>query len=253
MLSWHIATQIRSALFAGQIVPGDFLGTEGSLAREFGVSRMVSRDALRGLEATGIVEISQGAKGGARVAPGNLDRCADALAIQLKLAGVTDVEALDARIALESVSAELAARRATTDDRRELRRLLDESAALVGDRDAFAASAVRFHLAIAEASGNRAIVAQLRALHHVLEPVHARHATAETAARVVAAHRELLAGIDAGDANAARVAMCGHLEAIRTRGFAATAAGRTKDPVTPSRRPARKRRPAGAGPQRRRS
>jgi DNA-binding FadR family transcriptional regulator len=253
VLSWRIAAQIRAALFAGKLAPGDFLGTEGSLAREFGVSRMVSRDALRGLEATGIVEILQGAKGGVRVAPGNLDRCADALAIQLKLAGVTDVEALDARIALESVSAELAAQRATADDRARLRRLLDESAALVVDPDAFAASAVGFHLAVAEASGNRAIVTQLRALHHVLEPVHAREAAAETAARVVAAHREVLARIEVGDADGARIAMCGHLEVVRTRRSAAAGAGQQKAPGAPARETAPRRQRVVAGRRRRAS
>ena len=59
-LSGRIAGEIREALFSGKIRSGDFLGTEASLAQEFGVSRMASRDALRSLAATGIVEVRQG-------------------------------------------------------------------------------------------------------------------------------------------------------------------------------------------------
>ena len=88
-LSWRIVTQIRSALFSGQITAGERLGSEQSLAERFGVSRMAMRDALRSLEALGIVDIRVGAKGGIYIAQGNPDRFADALAVQLKLIGVS--------------------------------------------------------------------------------------------------------------------------------------------------------------------
>lgn len=173
-LSRRITTQISGALFAGQIRPGDFLGTEASLAREFGVSRMVSRDALRSLEAMGLVEIRQGARGGVRVAHGNPARYADALAIQLKLIGVTEVEALDAQMALEATATELAAQRATAADHEQLHRLIAESARLVDDSEAFSRSAMAFHAAVAEASQNRALAAQLSALYQVMRPLHGK-------------------------------------------------------------------------------
>ena len=219
-LSRRITSQISSALFSGQIRPGDFLGTEASLAREFGVSRMVSRDALRGLEATGIVEIRQGARGGVRVAQGNADRFADALAIQLKLIGVTEVEAIDAQMALEATSAELAAGRATPADHGQLRRLLEESEQLVDQPEAFSRSAADFHKAIAAASRNRALVAQLSALHQVLRPANSRRTTRERAWRVVTAHRDLLARLESRDALGARQSMCCHLEGVRALAFA---------------------------------
>src|SRR5689334_10891942 len=70
-LSTQIVTQVRDALFAKELRPGDFLGTEKDLAQRFGVSRIVARDALRTLEAQGIVEIKVGSGGGARIAKGN--------------------------------------------------------------------------------------------------------------------------------------------------------------------------------------
>ena len=115
-LSTQIVTQVRDALFAKELRPGDFLGTEKDLAERFGVSRIVARDALRTLEAQGIVEIKVGSGGGARIAQGNARLFAEALAVQLDLAGVTAAEIMDAQRAIECHAAELAAINATAED-----------------------------------------------------------------------------------------------------------------------------------------
>src|SRR5258707_7515435 len=100
-LSARIITQVREALFAREMRPGDFLGTEKDLAERFGVSRIVARDALRTLEALGIVEIKVGAGGGARIAQGNARLFAEALAVQLDLTGVSVAEIMDPQRAIE--------------------------------------------------------------------------------------------------------------------------------------------------------
>src|SRR5439155_16167995 len=46
-MSTQIVAQVREALFAKELRPGDFLGTEKDLAERFAVSRIVARDALR--------------------------------------------------------------------------------------------------------------------------------------------------------------------------------------------------------------
>ena len=81
--------QVRDALFAKKLKPGDVLGTENEIAARYGVSRIVARDALRTLQALGIAEIRMGKGGGARVARGNPRLFAEALAVQLDLTGVT--------------------------------------------------------------------------------------------------------------------------------------------------------------------
>ena len=101
-LSSRIVTEIRDAVFDGRLKPGDFLGSENDLAEQFGVSRITVRDALRSLSATGIVEIRQGAGGGARIAEGNLDHFADALAVQFQLAGVGTEDTLGAQTAFDA-------------------------------------------------------------------------------------------------------------------------------------------------------
>src|ERR1043166_9329408 len=141
-LSSQIVADVREALFAKRLKPGDFLGTEKDLAARFGVSRMDARDALRTLEALGIVEIRMGAGGGARIALGNPPLFAEALAVQLDLAGVSVREILDAQRAIECLAAELAAENATTEDHATLRRLIAEAEGLIGERDAFPRSSL---------------------------------------------------------------------------------------------------------------
>src|SRR4030042_6754114 len=88
-LSSQIVADVRDALFAKKLKPGDGIGTENEIAARYGVSRIVARDALRTLEALGIAEIRMGKGGGARVARGNPRLFAEALAGQLDLHGGT--------------------------------------------------------------------------------------------------------------------------------------------------------------------
>ena len=222
-LSGQIAAQIRAALFAGQLTAGERLGGEQGLAARFGVSRMAMRDALRSLEALGIVDIRVGAKGGIYIAQGNPDRFADALAVQLKLIGVTVEEIFDAQIAIEVNSAALAAERATADDIAALRALLAELRAVVeapggfADIPRFTDLSLRVHQAFVEASHNRVLLAQFKALRFVLEPLHHRHTTPAVAKRVLAGHESVLAAIEAGDAEGARAHLHKRLMTVRAR------------------------------------
>ncbi len=126
-MSTQIVVQVRDALFAKALRPGDFLGTEKDLAERFGVSRIVARDALRTLEAQGVVEIKVGSGGGARIAKGNARLFAEALAVQLDLAGVSVGEIMDAQRAIECRAAELAAVNSTAADHARLRELIAEA------------------------------------------------------------------------------------------------------------------------------
>src|SRR5437868_15156919 len=63
--SSSIADQIRQAIVTGQLKEGERLPPERELAEQFGVSRVTVRDALRALEAMGLIEVRVGARGGA--------------------------------------------------------------------------------------------------------------------------------------------------------------------------------------------
>ena len=216
-LSSHIVSDVREALFGKRLKPGDFLGTEKDLAARFGVSRIVARDALRTLEAMGIVEIRMGKGGGARIARGNPRLFAETLAVQLDLTGVSAAEILDAQRAIETLAAELAAECATASDIATLRALLADAKAGIGDLDAFTRLSRDFHLAVAEASHNRVLVVQLISLEHVSWPRRNRTATAELARHILDVHTRLTDLIARRDAPGARALMDDHVKMIRAR------------------------------------
>ena len=219
----QIVMQVRDALFAGDLKPGDALGSEKKLADSFGVSRITVRDALRILETMGIVEIRVGAGGGTRIAHGNIDYFSDALAVQLKLAGIAPREMLDAQIVIESAAADMAANNRTQFDLRRLKALLHEARAVQDNPEEFTRSGHRFHLAIAEASGNRALVAQFKAMRHIVWPRNAARATREIAGQAAHIHGQLYELIKKRDAAGARELMRVHLESIRDAGFSGVA------------------------------
>jgi GntR family transcriptional repressor for pyruvate dehydrogenase complex len=216
-LSSHIVSVVRESLFAKRLKPGQFLGTEHEIADRFDVSRIVARDALRTLEALGVVEIRMGKGGGARIARGNPRLFAEALAVQLDLTGVSVREILDAQRAIEALAAELAAERATAADHARLAHLLADAESKIGDRDAFTRSCLEFHLAVAEASHNRVLVVQLISLQHVSWPTANFTLTPEVARRILDVHRELASLIEMRDPAGARRLMDEHVKMIRAR------------------------------------
>ncbi len=216
-MSAQMVAQVRDDLFAKKLKPGDFLGTEKDLAARFGTSRIVARDALRTLEALGIVEIRMGKGGGARIAHGNPRLFAEALAVQLDLTGVTAAEILDAQRAIETLGAELAAENATPGDIERLRALLTEASAAIDDLDLFTKLSRDFHLAVAEASHNRVIVVQLLSLEHVSWPRRNVTATRKLAGHILEIHSKLADLIELRDAAGARALMDDHVKMIRAR------------------------------------
>ncbi|MGH3627928.1 MAG: FadR/GntR family transcriptional regulator, partial [Sciscionella sp.] len=59
----YIYEQVRNAIAEGRLRPGDRLPAEREMAEIFGVSRHGVREAIRGLESTGLVESRPGVTG----------------------------------------------------------------------------------------------------------------------------------------------------------------------------------------------
>jgi GntR family transcriptional repressor for pyruvate dehydrogenase complex len=216
-MSTQIVAQVRDALFARELRPGDFLGTEKDLAGRFGVSRIVARDALRTLEAQGVVDIKVGSGGGARIAQGNARLFAEALAVQLDLAGVSTSEIMDAQRAIECLAAELAAVNSTAEDHARLRELIVDAEGKIDDVVAFTRSSREFHLAVAEASHNRVLVVQLLSLEHISWPRHNATATPALGKHLLDVHAKIVDLIEHRDAAGARKLMDDHVKMIRAR------------------------------------
>lgn len=220
-VSSQIVERVRDGLFRGELKPGDLIGSETDLALKLGVSRVPVRDAFKTLQALGIVEVKKGSKGGARIARGDPNHFADALAVQLKLVGVTVEEMFDAQIAIEVMATELAAKHATEAHLQKLRTLLGELQELClkpmskVTASHFTSVAMQFHETLVGASNNRALSAQFKALRFVLEPIYARRTSDTIAHGVIASHKNVLDAVTVGDAEKACALMRRRLEVIR--------------------------------------
>ena len=205
--SSDVIAQIRKAILSGQYRPGDRLPTEREMAHQFAVSRVTVRDALRALEANGLVRVKVGGQGGPYVAEPDIALLSDSLGTHLHLRGTSFQELAEARLALETTAARLAAERATADDLVALQRAIDEP------------SSLDFHIALVAAAHNRALLAMFRAtralIQQAFDKLHAQQPDMVVAARIT--HTALSEAIARGDADDAARIMRQHLEEFAAR------------------------------------
>jgi GntR family transcriptional regulator, transcriptional repressor for pyruvate dehydrogenase complex len=215
-ISEEVADSIRTYIFAQGLQPGDRLGREEDLAREFGVSRPTLREALRLLSSSHLLRASKGPGGGifvAATAEQGIGRVlSESVASMLSAQNIQIDELLETRMLLEVPLAGLAAQRATDDDVARIRELLkgveqnEDDAAAVLDLDK------RLHQLIAEVAGNRLAAAFMEWVGVVLQPsLHEIIAPAVVDAVVVEQHRDVARAIERGDPTAAERAMREHL------------------------------------------
>lgn len=208
--------------------PGDRLPPARTLAEECAVAIPTVREALRRLEATGVVEIRHGSgiylrSGMQRVVLPNPN------VVRLHRDSIRDL--LQARILLEPPMAELAATRAGDAELEELGRLLDTARACLDRRDDTALHDVnmRFHRRVAAASGNKVVSQILDSLTQVyrIEQLEILQLY-DDRERDYAEHREIHAALRRRDAARARDLMHHHLTGVR-----AAVAGRDQQPAGP--------------------
>ena len=214
----HIVGQIRDAITSGGIAPGERLPSERDLGVSFGVSRTTLREALRALEAQGVIEIRTGSRGGAFVAEPSSDLVAAALGALLRFRSATARELAEFRVPFEAENAAWAARRADPAALAELEHIVGDVQVHAGDANAawpdVAALEVRFHDAVARATGNSVRAAIMSAILDALEraftavPV---PAGSPLRGELAGELRAIVNAIHAGDAEAAGEAMRAHV------------------------------------------
>ena len=210
--------QIREAILSGEIAQGARLPNERDLAERFEVGRPTVREALRSLEALGIVEIRPGRAGGAYAARPSEAMLGSALSTLLSLRGASAQELAEFRLSFEADTAWWAARRADAGDIAALEQLVAETRRqlrqVTGAWTPLTEADARWHEALARATRNRLRIGISLGLHEprlrqapALGRAHARYArTIPTAlARITRA-------VKAHDADLARSAMLAHVE-----------------------------------------
>jgi DNA-binding FadR family transcriptional regulator len=215
-----VVEQVRTAVDLALLVPGDRLPPERELAALLDVSRPTVREALRVLAMSGYIGIRRGSAGGAyvleRPRPGQADRVREALSARRRELSAL----LEWRRVVEAEAAALAATRISDDQLRALRaRLVESGGRLVRSHGLWRAADSRFHIAIAEATGNPYMldtVRKVRAeLAHVLDALILLKQAIEPAA--AHEHEAILAALQARDPEMAMATAALHGRATEER------------------------------------
>lgn len=161
-------SQIESQIASGALKVGDQLPAERDLATALGVSRTAVREAMRAMEAQGVVRsgVGVGPDSGTFLTSMPSKALTQFLRLHMALANFPIDDVLETRIMLERRSARLAARQASADDLATMRRLLDEMDAETDDVAAFNELDTDFHVALAEAAHNTLITEMTTAIRH---------------------------------------------------------------------------------------
>jgi DNA-binding FadR family transcriptional regulator len=214
----QIAAQIRALIRAGEFGAGARLPPERELAKQLGVSRPSVREALIALEVEGLVEVRIGSGIYVLAPPAKSqgERRAAADSGREVQATAGPFELLRARYTIESECAALAAKSAKKGQVAAIDEALEQmQRELSGQQQPLAADRL-FHLRVAEATGNGALVAVVRLLWEertgpLFQQLEHHYDTPALWTSAIAEHRVVLKAIAAHDANAARSAMQRHL------------------------------------------
>lgn len=211
----QIAEQVRKLITGGEFAPGSRLPAERDLARQLGVSRPSVREALIALEVEGWVEVRTGS--GVYVLPR-----ANGQGVKIPPSEWGPLELIRARRVVEGEIASLAAQQAK---RRHVHAIKDaiehmrtdtarNVAPLDGDR--------AFHLAVVEACDNVVLVETVQAFWDarrgpLFERLGDYFETVPSWNMAIAEHEQVLAAIQARDAEGARAAMQSHMDKSHAR------------------------------------
>lgn len=212
-----VVGRIRRAMALGVLLPGDRLPAERALADGLGVSRVTVREALRVLQGEGLLITKRGNSGTivshAVTSWGSFDEYDKKLA-----------EVFELRLAVETMTARLAAERAGAQDVRRLA-ACQQALEMSNDMHAFRRADSEFHLTVARLSGNSM-------LSDVVEDVRAavifrldRYDFNVIYESSIRGHARVIDAITKRDAEGAAAAMDAHLEEARAEVMAVLSEG----------------------------
>lgn len=215
-LSDSTIDQVLSLITTGKLKPGDRLPGERRLIKRLGVGRTSLREALRALEAMGVIEVKPGV--GSFVKNPSPTSTVSSRWIPWLVTHEREImELVELRQALETRAASLAAERADSEQRTAIRTTLNEMGRAIADGDeAATVEADRtFHEALADASQNSLIADVLRLANNALaETREAILSLPGRPAKSLADHRLIWEAIEARDPERAEDAVLNHIRSV---------------------------------------
>jgi len=197
-----VAREVERMILAGELSVGERVN-ESALAARFRVSRGPVREALRGLEESGLLR---------------LEKNRGVFVREISLAEADEI--YDLREALDELVGRRLAKRFDTAARKTVHALLDEMDRAAAQRDAagYHMLNLRFHDTLVEATGNAKLVATYRRLIKELHLFRLKGLTAGGGLPVSnEEHRAIVKAIEAGEGDSAGKRMRDHVRASRKR------------------------------------
>jgi DNA-binding FadR family transcriptional regulator len=197
---------------SGRLTEGERLPPERELAEQFGVSRVTVRDALRALEAQGLVEVRVGARGGAFVTAPTGSLIGQTMSDMMMMQALTPEDIVEARLIVELGTVTLANSRANDDDLRRLREICERGAEALTAKTYTRELSWEFHALLAETAHNTALEGLTQSFRSTLSmhPIRTREG-AKAHVLTVTEHMELVEALERRDGGAARRIMAHHL------------------------------------------
>jgi GntR family transcriptional regulator, transcriptional repressor for pyruvate dehydrogenase complex len=218
-VSERIVERFSDAIRIGQLTVGDRLPAERELVAQLSVSRTTVRDALRILEARGLVEIRVGAGGGAFVTAPPPHTISQSLVDMLTLSSLSARDVTELRYIVELGAIPFIAERANQQDIDDLRLICDQADKQLAEGRFDVRKSAEFHVRLARAAHNAALEQMILVFHEpLLISLQRAHASAPTMGESgVAEHRRIVTAIEERDAETASQVMQEHLQRTAAR------------------------------------
>lgn len=222
-VSDRVLQSLRHLIETQQMKVGDRLPAERKLCEQLGVSRSSLREAIQQLTSQGMLVSKVGAGTYLQQLPSSWsqNQIVQPLSELIDEDPAYRFDVQEARIILEGGTAWHAALRATPEDIQHIRDCYDQITHFqsLGDDEQAARADANFHLAIAEASHNLVLIQVMRGVFDLLQfnVALGRRKVYSEAHRFDQLHEQHLQVIDAierRDPEAARKAVCGHIEFV---------------------------------------
>jgi GntR family transcriptional regulator, transcriptional repressor for pyruvate dehydrogenase complex len=201
----QVVAQIQEKILDGELRVGTKLPSERELVEALGVSRSSVREALRSLEAMGIIDThwGSGRESGAVVSSRSADAIATLLRLHVALVEIELPHLIDVRVQLERHAVVGAAWRCSGEELAGLRSLVESMQPGRVSSVEFNELDTEFHVSIARASGNGLVVTLMQALRDAVKAEMVRAFTAiedwrSVGVRLVAEHAGIVDAIAAG-------------------------------------------------------
>ncbi len=213
-MSDEIVRQIEDKILINELEPGSVLPSEGELMKQFGVSRSTIRESLRMLEASGMIKVRQGQRGGAVVTRVTNDFISDFLFKAFRLGRIPGESIGQFRIVVEPAMAGFLA---TIGDigpalMAEFERNIADAQKICDGKRVTGYRNMDFHVLLAIATGNPMFIIMWNTLRSHLalisSPVLVPH---ENQRATIEYHRKILNAIKEHDPENARLHMHNHL------------------------------------------